>query len=158
MAQRGVSLDIVRRPVRGRHGHIARLSRGFRQLAITLAAIPLVAGLAFTAFLAHSLHGSDKKAEAARVERNAMVACARDALKDTTYQSRDLIDFQTLGCSKTSDQWTLGAIRMYVMQPAQNSSVFYMVGVGITLSLLTSLAVYCIVWAIGWVIGGFAAS
>jgi hypothetical protein len=135
-----------------------RLSRGSHRLGIALAAIPLVAGLAFTAFLAHSLHGSDKKAEAARVERNAMVACARDALKDTTYQSRDLIDFQTLGCSKTSDRWTLGAIRMYVMQPAQNSSVFFMVGVGITLSLLTSLAVYCIVWAIGWVIGGFAAS
>ena len=106
-----------------------------------MAAIPLVAGLAFTAFLAHSLHGSDKMAEAARVERNAMVACARDALKDTTYQSRDLIDFQTLGCSKTSDQWTLGAIRMYVMQPPQNSSaeVVFMVGIGITLSLLASL-------------------
>ena len=87
-----------------------------------------------------------------------MVACARDALKDTTYQSRDLIDFQTLGCSKTSDQWTLGAIRMYVMQPAQNSSVFFMVGVGITLSLLASLAVYGIVYVIGWLVGGFAAS
>ena len=74
-----------------------------------------------------------------------MVACARDALKDTTYQSRDLIDLQTLGCSKTSDRWTLGAIRMYVMQPAQNSSVFFMVGVGITLSLLASLTVYGIV-------------
>ena len=117
-----------------------------------------MAGLAFTAFLAHSLHGSDKKAEAARVERNAMVACARDALKDKTYQSRDWIDFQTLGCSKTSDQWTLGAIRMYVMQPAQNSSVFFMVGVGITLSLLASLAVYGIVYVIGWLVGGFAAS
>ena len=135
-----------------------RISRGFRQLAISLAAIPLVAGLAFTAFLAHSLHGSEKMAEAARVERNAMVACARDALKDTTYQSRDLIDFQTLGCSKTSDQWTLGAIRMYVMQPAQNSSVFFMVGVGITLSLLASLTVYGIVRAIGWVIGRFTTS
>ena len=135
-----------------------RISRGFRQLAISLAAIPLVAGLAFTAFLAHSLHGSDKKAEAARVERNAMVACARDALKDKTYQSRDWIDFQTLGCSKTSDQWTLGAIRMYVMQPAQNSSVFFMVGVGITLSLLASLTVYGIVRAIGWVIGRFTTS
>ena len=135
-----------------------RISRGFRQLAISLAAIPFVAGLAFTAFLAHSLHGSDKKAEAARVERNAMVACARDALKDKTYQSRDWIDFQTLGCSKTSDQWTLGAIRMYVMQPAQNSSVFFMVGVGITLSLLASLAVYGIVYVIGWLVGGFAAS
>jgi hypothetical protein len=135
-----------------------RISRGFRQLAISLAAIPLVAGLAFTAFLAHSLHGSDKKAEAARVERNAMVACARDALKDKTYQSRDWIDLQTLGCSKTSDQWTLGAIRMYVMQPAQNSSVFFMVGVGITLSLLASLAVYGIVYVIGWLVGGFAAS
>ena len=135
-----------------------RISRGFRQLAISLAAIPLVAGLAFTAFLAHSLHGSDKKAEAARVERNAMVACARDALKDTTHQSRDWIGFQTLGCSKTSDQWTLGAIRMYVMQPAQNSSVFFMVGVGITLSLLASLAVYGIVYVIGWLVGGFAAS
>ena len=153
-----MSRDIGPATARGVMATSQRLSRGFRQLAITLAAIPLVAGLAFTAFLAHSLHGSDKKAEAARVERNAMVACARDALKDTTYQSRDLIDFQTLGCSKTSDQWTLGAIRMYVMQPAQNSSVFFMVGVGITLSLLTSLAVYCIVWAIGWVIGGFAAS
>ena len=135
-----------------------RISRGFRQLAISLAAIPLVAGLAFTAFLAHSLHGSDKKEEAARVERNAMVACARDALKDKTYQSRDWIDFQTLGCSKTSDQWTLGAIRMYVMQPAQNSSVFFMVGVGITLSLLASLTVYGIVRAIGWVIGRFTTS
>ena len=135
-----------------------RLSRGSHRLGIALAAIPLLAGLAFTAFLAHSLHGSDKKAEAARVERNAMVACARDALKDTTYQSRDLIDFQTLGCSKTSDQWTLGAIRMYVMQPAQNSKVFFMAGVGITLSLLASLTVYGIVGAIGWVIGGFAAN
>ena len=135
-----------------------RISRGFRQLAISLAAIPLVAGLAFTAFLAHSLHGSDKKTEAARVERNAMVACARGALKDTTYQWSDLIDFQTLGCSKTSDQWTLGAIRMYVMQPAQNSSVFFMVGFAITLSLLASLTVYGIVGAIGWVIGGFMAS
>ena len=137
-----------------------RLSRGSHRLGIALAAIPLLAGLAFTAFLAHSLHGSDKKAEAARVERNAMVACARDALKDTTYQSRDLIDFQTLGCSKTSDQWTLGAIRMYVMQSPRNSSaeVVFMVGIGITLSLLASLTVYGIVGAIGWVIGGFAAN
>ena len=43
-----------------------RLSRGSHRLGIALAAIPLVAGLAFTAFLAHSLHGSDKKAEAAQ--------------------------------------------------------------------------------------------
>ena len=99
-------------------------------------------------------------AEAARVERNAMVACARDALKDTTYQSRDLIDFQTLGCSKTSDQWTLGAIRMYVMRSPRNSSaeVVFMVGIGITLSLLASLTVYGIVRAIGWVIGRFTTS
>ena len=119
-----------------------------------------MAGLAFTAFLAHSLHGSEKMAEAARVERNAMVACARDALKDTTYQSRDLIDFQTLGCSKTSDQWTLGAIRMYVMQSPRNSSaeVVFMVGIGITLSLLASLTVYGIVRAIDWVIGRFTTS
>ena len=137
-----------------------RISRGFHRIGIASAAIPLVAGLAFTAFLAHSLHGSDKKAEAARVERNAMVACARDALKDTTYQSRDLIDFQTLGCSKTSDQWTLGAIRMYVMRSPRNSSaeVVFMVGIGITLSLLASLTVYGIVRAIGWVIGRFTTS
>ena len=89
-----------------------------------------------------------------------MVACARGALKDATYQSRDWIDLQTLGCSKTSNKWTLGAIRMYVMQPAQNSSaeVAFMVGVGITLSLLASLAAHGIVRAIGWVIGGFAGS
>ena len=135
-----------------------RISRGFHRIGIASAAIPLVAGLAFTAFLAHSLHGSEKMAEAARVERNAMVACARDALKDTTYQSRDLIDFQTLGCSKTSE--ALGAIRMYVMQPPRNSSaeVVFMVGIGITLSLLASLTVYGIVRAIGWVIGRFTTS
>ena len=45
---------------------------------------------------------------------------------------------------------------MYVMQPAQNSSaeVVFMVGVGITLTLVASLAVYGIVRTIGWVIGG----
>ena len=78
-----------------------------------------------------------------------------DPVWTTTYQSRDLIDFQTLGFSKTSDQWTLGAIRMYVMQSPRNSSaeVVFMVGIGITLSLLASLTVYGIVRAIGWVIG-----
>ena len=86
-----------------------------------------------------------------------MVACARDALKDTTYQSRDLIDFQALGCSKTSVQWTLGAIRMYAMQPAQNSSVFLWLCRD-SLSLLASLAVYGLVRAIGWVISRFTAS
>jgi hypothetical protein len=49
---------------------------------------------------------------------------------------------------------------MYVMQPPRNSSaeVVFMVGIGITLSLLASLTVYGIVRAIGWVIGRFTTS
>ena len=83
--------------VRGHHDHTAKAE-------LWLPSARYCSGLQFRWWLvSHSprswLTASTavtKRAEAARVERNAMVACARDALKDTTYQSRDLIDFQTL--------------------------------------------------------------
>jgi hypothetical protein len=50
MAVGGVSVDIVLRPVKGASMATSqRLSRGFHQLGIVLAAIPLVLGLAWTA-------------------------------------------------------------------------------------------------------------
>ena len=50
MALGGVSVDIVLRPVKGASMATSqRLSRGFHQLGIVLAAIPLVLGIAWTA-------------------------------------------------------------------------------------------------------------
>ena len=75
-----------------------KISRGFHRLGVFLAAIPLLAGGAWTIF------------------------------------------------------WTLEP------EAADFGNKFLDLGVGFAISLVTSLAVYGVVRAIGWVIGGFAAS
>jgi hypothetical protein len=156
-----------------------RLGRGFHRLAIFLAAIPLLAGVVVSVYVA-----SDATSSAKRLHDDQVVlVCAQDAFYRKFYAdlSRDEFerkiaaklapietgevkvsepDLKELGCSDWSR--TVSVLEIFGARPpnefswAQNISSYLAIGLGITLAV--SLAVYGMVRAIGWVIGGFATS
>jgi hypothetical protein len=152
---------------------LQRVSRGFHRLALVLAAIPLVVGIALSVLWGiHDFQVASSKHE--------KLACAHakagtvgqpwtipwDAFVKGQNPFNDLIpldnrevSLQKLGCSEWEyDTAKFGEIRD-VSPKLNRLGVFappLMQGLAITLAI--TLAVYGIVRAIGWVIGGFAAS
>ena len=148
-----------------------RVSRGFHRLAIFLGAIPLILGSVFYFNLAW-----DKGRTA------SMYACAQEAFYKKFYAnlSRDEFDrrvaaklapirtgevkvtdpdLKELGCSNYSKRVSVleifGASRHKF---AWAAAFFHQVVIGLAITLAISLAVYVLVRAIGWIIGGFMAS
>ena len=120
-----------------------RISRGFHRLALFLAAIPLLIGGYFSVIYAVG-EASMPPAEvwskpALKIEGLAPMPLGFDRL---TRDARDeLVD--QLADSLRSQWW---------------ANFSKALGVSLAITLAASLAAYGVVRAIGWVIGGFAAS
>jgi hypothetical protein len=118
-----------------------RLSRGFHRLALFLAAIPLLAGIAVSVFIAKETADSALQAQ--------QVACAHveDSAPSGGFFTKKLAEINaaesTAACARAVSWGDQFSPRL---------------GIGLAITLAGSLAVYGIVRAIGWVIGGFAAS
>jgi hypothetical protein len=145
-----------------------RVSHGFHRLAIFLTAIALVIGTILSVGIAVE---QANRAKASHDEQVSLV-CAQTALHDGSVKSKyadapkgyfaddERIDLAQLGCSTIS--WTPTVREISAAKPPSNFSYIAnsLPGLGICLAitLAISLLVYAAVRAIGWVIGGFAAS
>jgi len=137
-----------------------RLSRGFHRLALFLAAIPLVAGVCFSVFLFNDHNSAQHK--------NQRLVCAHDyfsrglpagyVLDDPGAARNKVIALQQIGCSNR--EWDTVSYGEAVNPPAFTwlDALTDEAGACLGITLAISLAVYGLVRAIGWVIGGFAAT
>ena len=137
-----------------------RVSPGFHRLALFLAAIPLLLGVIFSAYFAYE--------EATRgLARHKNSGCVYAFMKsnsktfwDIYFTSRDgRINLKQIGCSVT-DYESISADEIPKGPPAFSWLITFFSSLALSLgiTLAVSLAVYCIVRAIGWVIRGFTAS
>jgi hypothetical protein len=134
-----------------------RVSSGFHRLALFLAAIPLLLGGSLSVYIAFDL--------ANRLwEQHQKLLCAHQHVAsqkrdENVYDQFDTVKLKQIGCSKSDDTVTVGEAR----NPPPNLNWFAEFSSGLLLSplpqmLIVTLVVYVVVRAIGWVIGGFAAS
>ena len=122
-----------------------RVSRGFHRLALFLAAIYLLIGIAVTMMIGDKLN----------FERVAFPCAASKIKQDASERGVQLYyyDLKDLGCSDTT----------YVVSPgmvleASPPNMWVIISEWLVISLAVALAVYGLVRALGWVIGGFAAT
>jgi hypothetical protein len=122
-----------------------RVSRGFHRLALFLAAIYLLIGIAVTMMIGDKLN----------FERVAFPCAASKIKQDASEWGVQLYyyDLKDLGCSDTA----------YVVSPrmvleASPPNMWVIISEWLVVSLAVALAVYGLVRALGWVIGGFAAT
>jgi hypothetical protein len=133
-----------------------RVSRGFHRLGLFLAALPFVAGISFAVVLFQD-HNS------ARHKHDRLI-CAYNYVQNgmpdppPSEASKMIISLKQIGCSDRD--WDTVSYH-----EAANPSEFTWwdwlndeAPLCILITLAISLAVYGLVRAIGWVIGGFAAS
>ena len=146
MAVGGVSVDIVLRPVKGASMATSqRLSRGFHRLALFLAAIPLFVGGYLS--VVHAVGEASEPPEevwsrpALIVEGFGTVPMPLGFDRLTRDEQDELVD--QLEASLRPQWW---------------ANFSKALGISLAITLAASLAVYGVVRAIGWVIGGFAAS
>jgi hypothetical protein len=150
-----------------------RLSRGFHRLAVFVAAIPLLVGAVWTISIAI---GNANYAS----ETHRKLLCAYnkagnadkpwsipwDAFVKRENPFNDLIpidnrevSLKRLGCSESEyDTATYKEVRDVTPTFNWFGVVAEPLGWGVAITIAVSLAVYGIVRAMGWVIGGFAAS
>jgi hypothetical protein len=146
-----------------------RISRGFHRLGIVLAAIPFVVGSAVSAYVALN-QANDSKAIH---DQRAKLVCAQAALKnaptllaqrlpdipDAPFHLVPVQDLQALGCSNKPEEVPEDDILSATPTDFSYAAVLLPpLGIGLAITLAASLAVYYMIRAIGWVIGGFAAS
>lgn len=156
-----------------------RVSRGFHRLALFLAAIPLLLGGIFSVYFAWVSAGEAKLP----YDEQATLVCAQNAFYKKFYAdlSRDEFDrriaeklasiqtgevkvtdpdLKELGCSDQSR--TVSVLEIFRARAPSEfswSAVFWPpLGYGLAVSLGVALVLYGVIRAIGWVIGGFAAS
>jgi hypothetical protein len=140
-----------------------RVSRGFHRLALFLAAIPLVIGSGFFVSIAFEQTNAAKRSHDEQLE----LVCAQALAKAPTTrlikpfdQFDASYDLKELGCSEQSrkvswhDMIDAPSAEAFSYSATLLSSLWWY-GVGVSLGV--ALAVYGLVRAIGWVIGGFAA-
>ena len=87
---------------------------------------------------------------------------AQDAFRVANAPENETLDLKAIGCSDSEhDNVTIAAARGFRPpqpgDPVWNQAFSGVLGLGLLISIVASLAVYGIVRAIGWVIGGFAA-
>ena len=138
-----------------------RISRGFHRLAIFLVAIPLLVGSVWSVTIAR-----DEADRAQRYHAEALdLLCAKERLaampksgQPNVFDQFDEHDLKDLGCTGTSRKVSVREISAaapsasFSYVSALLSPLAFVLGV----ALIVSLAVYALVRAIGWVIGGFA--
>ena len=140
-------------------GTSQRVSRGFHRLGLVLAAIPLVAGSLWTTAEVLTFVSGSKRWH----EKQVVWACARERLATplSSHDDGEVIDLHKLGCSQPGERAVFWEVRD-ARHPGDFSYSSHLFTWGLALALGTtlaaSLAVYGIVRAIGWVIGGFATS
>ena len=141
---------------------LQRVSRGFRRLAILLAAVPLLVGGSWGI-----VTGFSRASDASRDHEKVLcaheyLARARDQpspnLKLMFAPDSERLNLKEIGCSYSEhdtvsfgEAWNPPQFNWFgVLAPA--------LAFNLAVVLAVSLAVYVVVRAIGWVIGGFAAS
>jgi hypothetical protein len=147
-----------------------RVSRGFHRLALFLAAIPLLIGIVSSvlwgfhdANLASDKHQQLVCAQNRLGTREKPWTIPWDALVKAYESGTPLenaeVSLKRLGCS----EWEYDSVRLG--EALDVSPKFDWIGkfappsgIGFAITLVVSLALYGAVRAIGWVIGGFAAS
>jgi hypothetical protein len=146
-----------------------KISRGFHRLGLFLAALILLIGVPYSLFQALELMDYD-------VQHDEALKCAHDLLQRDPKRFWDLnfikpedlnhvtddwpVDLSTFGCSDPEGGMvTFGEVR--VVPPVNWISRFGSLWLGLPAriyglgALLLALAIYALVRAIGWIIGGF---
>ena len=146
-----------------------RISRGFHRLALFLAAIPLLIGIGSMIFTGIDANNSWR--------RHQKLVCAHEHTGDpnkpwtypwdafvATQVSRDdpvledrEINLKPLGCSNSEYDTVKFGEALNPPEFSWLSELAKPLSFGLGIGLAVSLAVYGVVRAIGWVIGGFAA-
>ena len=131
-----------------------RVSRGFHRLALFLAAIPLLLGGSLSVYIAFDLANR-------AWEQHQKLVCAHEHIAvqkpgENVFDQFDTVKLKQIGCSTSDDTVTVGDAR----NPPPDLNWFAEFGSALLLSplpqtLIVTLAVYVVVHAIGWVIGGF---
>jgi hypothetical protein len=158
-----------------------RVSRGFHRLAVFLAAIPLVVGSGVSIFIALDQANAAKRSHDEQLELVCALGRAETAQKKvgekqpltdeevlalppegTNFFDRfdKKYDLKEIGCS---EHWRKVSWNDVVEARAPGEFNYFVefalpLFIGLAISLAGAIAVYGIVRAIGWVIGGFAAS
>jgi|RhiMetdeSRZDD1v2_1073273.scaffolds.fasta_scaffold115733_9 hypothetical protein len=147
-----------------------RVSRGFHRLAVFLAAIPLLIGVLFSLGTPYNVVTSELASHQAVLCANKVYQTDRDRFwkivfapiapghaVDTLLTGRPTVGLRELGCSQNDN--------FILVEDAKNPPEFSWwrrfgeeAGSGLAFAVIASLAIYGLVRAIGWVIGGFAAS
>jgi hypothetical protein len=132
-----------------------RVSRGFRRLGLFLAAIPLLIGAIASIYVARDDANYG-------LAKHQQLVCAHERVAkekpgENVFDRFDSISLKEIGCSDGSETLTVDEARDN--PPAFNWLATFgsrMVPL-LSLTFAASLAVYALVRAIGWVIGGFTA-
>lgn len=138
-----------------------RVSRGFHRLALFLAAIPLLIGGVLGVDASRSYADGEQS-------RHQQLLCAHDKVASEPEDVREgmskmgspdklEIDLKSLGCSDYGNPARLDEVQNppSFSWPAAFLAFWLR---DLAISLAFAVAIYGIVYAIGWVIGGFAAS
>lgn len=140
-----------------------RVSRGFHRLGLLLATVAFLICGFFSVVLA--THDAGRKLHA-----HQELICARDKIEADNAQANAQAsgptrigpvepDLKSLGCSEWSRLVSLKAILDVREEDFSYASALLIpLSIGLLVTLAISLAIYGLVRAIGWVIGGFAAS
>jgi hypothetical protein len=133
-----------------------RVSRGFHRLGLFLAAIPLQVGGAWSIFAALNEANYD-------LAKHQQLVCAHERVAkekpgENIFNRFDSISLKEIGCSDGPETLTVDEARNN--PPDFNWLPTFGPGLvpGLPITLALTLAIYLLVRAIGWVIGGFAAS
>jgi len=137
-----------------------RASRGFHRLAIFLAAIPLVIGTILSVGVAV------EQANEEEAYHQKVVCAGQHPERWPTAPTGLLTDEQAgfplylkqVGCSDKEDETVSYAEARNPPEFNWWASLLPPLGLGLAITLAVSLVVYALVRAIGWVIGGFAAT
>jgi hypothetical protein len=136
-----------------------RLSRGFHRLALFLAAIPLLMGGPFSVWSAVEMAGRG-------AEEHQKLVCAHQVFRtdqrkiwhSVLLNDDAKVDLKEIGCCN----YEYDRVSVYNVQSLPSfawlSAFGFALLPGFPITLILTLGIYAIIRAIGWVIGGFAAS
>ena len=136
-----------------------KISRGFQKLALFLAAIVLLLGVAWSAATAINAANSARQSHDEQLE----LVCAKTAITNNfgdhalVAEPDGRIDLKTWGCSDEQEMVLYNDV-LNARAPDEFSYATELLPpltLGLSITLALSLAVYGVVRAVGWVIGGF---
>jgi hypothetical protein len=145
-----------------------RVSRGFHRLGVLLAAVPLIIGAGFTSVGISDFVGAYQRNVHANCAHERIVANGAKGLfsaDEMKAMGRNLFDqfddlfeipLTKIGCSRSENDTVIlaEAIGAKPFDWSIDPFTLFPIGLGLAVSLL----IYGLVRALGWIIGGFAAS